>query len=119
MVSIARETIERMFDDIRHRHRWNADEPLLWGYFFIGRTSEELERAARLLVESGYKLVGVFLEQKERPDQSDRWWLHIERVEHHSIDTLIERNAHFNAFAEANHLICYDGMDVGPAPQAQ
>ena len=118
MVDIPRSAIEEMFDGMRRRYDWNVDGPLLWGYLFFGKSSSELGHAATLLVPSGLKLVDVYLQEKEHPDEEDRWWLHVERLEHHTVDSLIERNAHLSAFADANALVCYDGMDVGPAPSS-
>jgi hypothetical protein len=116
MVDIPRSTLEEMFDDMRRHYDWNVDGPLLWGYFFVGKSKSELERAAARLLPGGYSLVDVYLQEKDSPEDEDQWWLHVEQVEHHTVDSLVERNLHLNAFADANGLVCYDGMDVGPTP---
>ena len=119
MVDIPRDTIDQMFDRMRHKYRWDTDAPLVWGYFFVGKNMPDLESAAELLVQSGYEFVGIFPMEKELPDEIDQWWLHVERVEHHTVDSLAERNARLNEFSAANRLLSYDGMEAGPVPPPQ
>src|SRR6476660_9920592 len=81
------EKLEHMFSEMRAKTRWNVDGPMLWGYFFTDRSAEKLERAATVLVAQGYRLVEV----REDEDGSTRW-LHVERVEAHSPQSLFARN---------------------------
>jgi hypothetical protein len=114
VVDVPREMLEAMFQDMRERHRWAVDEPLVWGYFFIGHDPRRLEEVAALLVAGGYRAVEIFQHEKEDPGDADVWWLHVERVEHHTVDSLMARNDELNALAAENGLIAYDGMDAGP-----
>ena len=82
---------------------------MLWGYFFTDRSAEKLERAATILVAQGYRLVKI----REDEDGSTRW-LHVERVEVHSPQSLFARNEALYKLADDLGLDCYDGMDVGP-----
>jgi hypothetical protein len=62
---------------------------MLWGYFFTDTDPEKLARAGHLLAERGYRCVGV------RPPEDDPGglhWLHVERIETHSVDSLQTRN---------------------------
>src|SRR5690349_19819944 len=113
---IARELIEEMFDNLRATDGWSVEGALLWGYFFTDGDPAALRRAGDALSRQGYRLVDVFPGEKEDGTAPDLWWLHVERVERHSVDSLCERNAVLGAFAASQGLASYDGMDVGPAP---
>ena len=66
-------------------------------------------------MKQGYRFVEIFLSEKEDPDEPDLWWLHVEKIEIHSSDSLHERNQLLYEFADEHGLESYDGMDVGPA----
>ena len=98
-----------MFEGMRAQTPWDVDSDLLWGYFFTGE-EDALNRLSEMLLSMNYRLVEV------RPDEQDRgYWLHVERVETHSPDSLHERNQELARIAET-FMVNYDGMDVGPAP---
>jgi hypothetical protein len=107
MIELAQ--LEGMFSGMRAKTEWNVDGPMLWGYFFTDRSAEKLERAATILVAQGYRLVKI----REDEDGSTRW-LHVERVEVHSPQSLFARNEALYKLADDLGLDCYDGMDVGP-----
>ena len=48
-------------------------------------------------------------------DDGDLMWLHVERIERHSVDTLLARNEQLTEFAAKHELQSYDGFDVGAA----
>jgi hypothetical protein len=105
------EKLEDMFSRMRANTNWNVDGPMLWGYFFTDRSTEKLEKAATHLTAQGYRLVEI----REDEDGTTRW-LHVERVEAHSPQSLFARNEALYALANHLELDCYDGMDVGPVP---
>jgi hypothetical protein len=109
---IEREDIEEMFADIRTQGKWNLDGPLLWGYFFTAGTKQKLEPAGKALTKDGYRFVDIWLSESDEPDEPDCWWLHVERVEHHTVDSLHKRNKLLEAVAKKFD-VDYDGMDVG------
>jgi hypothetical protein len=47
-------------------------------------------------------------------DEEEVYFLHVEKVEHHTPESLHRRNAEFDALAQRFELGSYDGMDVGP-----
>lgn len=106
---ISRAQLEEMFSNMRRSTTWNVDAPLLWGYFFTDPDRAKIDEAAKTLVGQGYRLVEIHRDKGV-------WWLHVERVERHTVDSLDARNAEFYAFAQREGLSTYDGMDVGPAP---
>ncbi|WP_163233567.1 ribonuclease E inhibitor RraB [Caulobacter rhizosphaerae] len=107
---ISRPQLEAMFSNMRSSSPWNVDGPLLWGYFFTSADRPALEQAGKILGDQGYRFVEI------HKDKKNVWWLHVERIEHHTVDSLDARNAEFYAFAKREGLASYDGMDVGPAP---
>ena len=81
---------------------------LLWGYFFTHHDRAVLERARPALEARGYRYVGV----------SDRGggpvlFLHVERVETHTAESLFQRYQELGAFAAEHQLASFDGFDVG------
>lgn len=115
----SREQLKGMFANISQKTKWDMSRDMLWGYFFTNPSREPLDRAAQLLSGSGYRVVNIYLSDKENAAAPDLWWLHVERVETHSVDSLFKRNADLSAFATAHHLGSYDGMDVGPVVDAR
>lgn len=101
--------LQEMFSHMRANPKWNVDAPLLWGYFFIDPDPNWLQLVAQDLTASGYRLVDI-----RATDDKSAYVLHIEKVEHHTVESLNKRNQEFYALAEKFKLSSYDGMDVGP-----
>ena len=113
---ISRDILQNMFDDMRARAKWDIDGLCLWGYFFTDHNRERLEQAVPHLERMGYRFVDVFGSEDE--DEDERLlFLHVERREVHTVDSLVERNQELYQFAEEHGLETYDGMDVGPLPK--
>ncbi|MEM9060934.1 MAG: ribonuclease E inhibitor RraB [Pseudomonadota bacterium] len=110
---IERSTLQAMFDHAEAINDWQIRDTCLWGYFFTDRRLEALERAAEELVKAGYTFVRV-LEPELEQGEARYYFLHVERVERHSVDSLHLRNAALYEFADRHNLGGYDGMDVGP-----
>jgi hypothetical protein len=111
---ITRDELVEMFDSIARDAKWDMSKPMLWGYFFTDSDKAQLERVAPLLQKQGYRYVEIFLADKDDQDERDLWFLHVERVEVHTPDSLYERNRALYKFADDHGLDSYDGMDVGP-----
>ena len=89
----------------------DPSQPLLWGYYFTGHDERKLHVAAPLLAAQGYRVVDIS-PADAKPGTPPRYYLHIERAERHSVDSLDARNHQFHGFA-AEQGLDYDGMDVG------
>lgn len=111
---ITKEDMVGLFADMKQNAPWDIAKPLLWGYFFANADKARLEAAAAALQAKGYQFVGIY-DSKPEAGNPALWWLHIEKVEKHTVDTLHVRNQEFYKFAEEHQLESYDGMDVGPA----
>jgi hypothetical protein len=107
---IEKSQLVEMFEGMRAQAPWDVDSDLLWGYFFTGDDRAALDRLSKKLVSLKYRLVEL------RPDdKQEGYWLHVERVETHSADSLHERNQHLYRMAD-EYSVNYDGMDVGAPP---
>ncbi len=107
MAEIALEMLEDMFRGMRDA-KWNTAGPLLWGYFFTDPDPSKLRAVGEYLARQGYRVADVF----SREDGGTTF-LHVEKIETHSPESLQARNAEFNAVAEQFGIESYDGMDVG------
>jgi hypothetical protein len=109
---ITLERLNQMFADMRTHtgyKKWNVDGDLLWGYFFTDPDASKLQPVADYLVKAGYRFVNIY-----PTDDKKRFFLHVERAEHHTPESLFKRNLEFYKLATEYHLESYDGMDVGP-----
>jgi hypothetical protein len=109
MAHIPREQLEAMFRGMRAEADWDTDRDLLWGYFFTDPNPERLKPLASQLVEQGYGFVSIY-----ETDDKSTYFLHVEREETHTPESLFERNRQLNTLAEEFAIESYDGMDVGP-----
>ena len=107
------EALQEMFANIADGAKWDMSKPMLWGYFFTDQSREKLVGAANLLASDGYSFVDIFVPDLEE-GEAEYFFLHLEREEVHSAESLHERNLQLYAFAERHGLDTYDGMDVGP-----
>ena len=114
----SREQLETMFTQIEQDAGWDTSQDLLWGYFFTHSTPQPLEVAASDIAKMDYQVVDIYQSDKDDPADPDQWWLHVERVEIHTVDSLMARNADLAAFAVRHGLDSYDGMDVGPVGES-
>jgi hypothetical protein len=110
---IDREALTEMFESIAKQGQWDMSRPMLWGYFFTHSEPNRLNEVVPILQSRDYEFVDVYQSEKDDPTKPDLWWLHVQRVEVHSVDSLYARNEQLNDFAKEHGLDSYDGMDVG------
>lgn len=115
--SITIAQLEDMFNNISAKTDLDMNGPMLWGYFFTHHEKNKLEQAKIQLEDQGYRYVDIFLADKDETTEPDLWFLHVEKIETHSPESLDKRNDEFYIFAEKFGLDSYDGMDVGPVKQ--
>ncbi len=106
---ISLEQLQKLFADLRSETDWDIDGEMLWGYYFLDQDRDKLTEAGAVLGRQGYDVAGVY-ENDEEPG----YILHVQRVEVHTPESLHARNAELAAFAQAQGLASYDGMDVSP-----
>ncbi len=110
---ITKETIEDFFSNVNEKGEFDTSSKLLWGYFFLDRNKVKLKSAADKLSKEGYRYVDIFEADKENPNDPQEYYLHIEKIEYHNVDSLDKRNKELYDFAYNNNIEYYDGFDVG------
>lgn len=96
------------FVSMGEKTNWDLKKPMLWGYFFTSKAKFPLVVSRWLLRLAGYRFVDLSRHE-------DRlWWLHLECIEIHDIDTLSVRDVRLSRFGSLVFSE-YDGWDVGPA----
>ena len=114
---ITREMIEDLFERTRRlraegKVKWNIDDACRWSFFFIDGSREKLIAAGQELEGIGYEFVGL-LEPSPDDDDQETIFLRVDRVEKHTVHSLLARNDDLYAFADRIGLQGYDGMDSG------
>ena len=108
---ITLESLEEMFTNIKAKTKWNVDGALLWGYFFTDRDPQKFGPLTKHLEGLGYRYVTIL--QPEGAEDKGIYFLHVERAERHTPQSLHQRNQQFYRLAEQFGVETYDGMDVG------
>lgn len=108
---IEREMLEDMFSSMQ-QDGVDTDRELLWGYFFTDRDASKLEAVIPELERRGFEFVKL-MESEADETEDAYFFLHVERIESHTVDTLDALNQELSALADEYELDSYDGMDVG------
>ena len=113
---ITRETLEDFFERTRALYeqgqaRFKIDEVCRWSFFFVDRSPSKLEPVADYLDSLGYEIKGFI--EPDKTDEAPVYFLRADRVERHTVDSLVERNNELYATAQKFEVLDYDGMDVG------
>lgn len=113
---ITRETLDEFFDSTRERFRrgemrFSIDEVCRWSYFFVDPERSKLKPVADRLDGLGYEVKG-FLDPSEN-DDNPVYFLRADRIERHTVDSLLARNEQLHEIARRFEVEDYDGMDVG------
>lgn len=112
--SIYLDQLEEMFSSVESNTDWDTSGNMLWGYFFTHNEPTKLEKAKDVLASKGYSFVDIHLSDKDGSNESDIFWLHVEKIETHSPTSLDKINNELYIFANEFGLDSYDGMDIGP-----
>ncbi len=105
---ISKKDIEQLFEKMR-KAGWNMEQALAWGYFFKHESIEPLKELADELQRQGFAVIDI---NQSYPDEM--YWLQLEKIEQHSVDSLDQRNQQFYQLAQQKDIHAYDGMDVSP-----
>lgn len=116
---ITLESLREMFANISADTDWDMSQPMLWGHYFSHHEPSALEEVIPALMEMGLTPVDIFKANKENETDPDIYWLQMEEVRAHTPESLDKRNDEFYLFAAEHKLDAYDGMDVGPLPEAE
>jgi hypothetical protein len=106
---ITREMVDDLFARMREEGSIDVDGELLWGYFFTDAEKAKLRPVSDELEREGFRYVSLY-----RTDDRTTYFLHLERVERHTPESLDALNRSLQALAQRHGIAAYDGMDVGP-----
>ena len=109
---ITKETVTDFFNDLDQKGDFDYSMPLLWGFFFLSSNLKQLKSLGTELEFKGYSFVDVFEAEMESKNEPQEYYLHLERVEIHSIASILERNEELYKVAD-KYSVEYDGFDVG------
>lgn len=114
---ISRDMIENLFARTRSlraegRVSWDVDATCRWSFFFVDSDREKLLSAAQYLEARGYEFMGT-LDPTPDDDDQETIYLRVDRIEKHTVDTLLSRNEELYEIARRFDLVDYDGMDCG------
>lgn len=109
--------LEAMFKNMKKTPELDIDAPLLWGFFFTDPSSGKLQKLSKHLQNEGFRFVDLYVPDLD-DSEDEYYFLHVERIEHHTPITLHKRNQEFYALAHQFGIRAYDGMDVGQVPAA-
>jgi hypothetical protein len=115
---ITREQIEDLFEHTRRlrgegRVDWDIDGVCRWSYYFVDSSKKKLLDFGERLHQLGYERVGL-REPSHGDEDQETIYLQADRVERHTVDTLLARNDELYALARQFQVRDYDGMDNGP-----
>lgn len=83
------------------------NQPFLYGYFFVDKNLEKLDKLSTKLAKKGFSKVTI-----EKRD-SELYFLHLEKIESHTQESLLERLNEFDQLAKDETIELFDGWDVG------
>ncbi|WP_281322747.1 ribonuclease E inhibitor RraB [Flavobacterium aestivum] len=110
---ISQETVINFFKDLKEANDFNSNEKLLWGYFFLDSNKKKLEDFSLKLEQLGYRFKNIFEAEKINEGDKAEYYLHVEKIEHHTVDSLYALNNIFYDLVTENNIDFYDGFDVG------
>lgn len=112
---ISRKLLQELFKNCESVDTFDIKSTCRWSYFFTDTDADNLLAAGEELEQRGYSLIGVLEADGSPDDETEQYYyLQVNRIEHHTVDTLIALNQQLDAFAAERGLHSYDGMEVGP-----
>ena len=109
---IDQETINRFFANIKSKGDFEIQNELTWGFFFVSINVDFILDVKNYLVNKGYQYVDLFEAEKEQEGDESEFFLHMQKIEIHTAETLNERNKLLYGIAEKFD-VEYDGFDLG------
>ncbi len=109
---IPKEEIVGFFDRMKS-NGVDTNTNMLYGYFFTNDEPKKLEKVAEELKKQGFEYVDIY------PDETNQYWLHMERIEIHNSESLFSLNKELYAIADKFSIKTYDGFDVGNADKTK
>ncbi len=108
------EGIREIFNQAKSEDNWDLSEEMLYSYYFVDKSVDNLEKLGLKLEADGYDFVDIFELGDEQTDESTgEYLLHIDKVETHTPESLATRNVEFQKLADEYEIATYDGWEFG------
>ncbi len=107
MLSLISKEIEDFFNNAISTDSIDFSKDLSWGYYFSDFEKTNLEVFKNVLLKEGYTFAEIIKE-----DESNKYLLHLEKIEKHTIDTLTKRDLQLIGYANRFNIDSYEGFDV-------
>lgn len=108
------EGIREIFNAAKTEDNWNLDEDMLYSYYFVDKSVDNLEKLGIKLEADGYDFVDIFeLGDEDTGESTGEYLLHIDKVETLTPEALAQRNVDFQKFADEYEIASYDGWEFG------
>jgi hypothetical protein len=104
---ISREDVDGIFAQLREEEI-DPESELVWSFSFSDASEAKLEAAATQLEAMGYRKAKII----EHPDAGGLSWLHMERTERHTPESLHQRNCELYRLAAELGLRSYEGAEA-------
>ena len=113
---ISRDTLISFFSDTRRlrqdgKAQFDIDDACRWSYFFDDGPRAKLQPLADHLQQLGFEVKGYL--EPDLASADSVYFLRIDRIERHTVDSLEARNDEFYELASRFGVREYDGMEVG------
>jgi len=109
---IKRESVVEFFEKVKNEGDLDVSNELLWGFFFLDSSIEKLKKVGSKLSEVGFVFVDIFQAENEDPNLGKEFYLHVEKIETHHVESLVKVNEVLYAIAN-EYITEYDGFDAG------
>lgn len=97
--------IKKFFNETAKENNLNLNNKLSWGFYFSHKQSDNLQEAKNLLDPNRYSSSEIIFENKT-------YYLCVEEINVHNVDSLYNRCKEFQTLAEKLHINSFDGFDV-------
>lgn len=104
--------LRELLTQIAAESDWDLSGDLVWGYYFFNREKSPLEILGNRLAGEGYRVVNIF--ENKDDNKSVEYGLHLERVEHHNLESITKRSEEMRRLATESGIDQFDGVDVAP-----
>ena len=109
---ITKVTIEGFFMNVEEHKNVDLSQEIAWGFYFLDKNKILLPDLAKCLEESGYKFKEIFKAEKDEEEQTQEYYLHVQKFEFHNVSSLIKRCQELYEKADTFGVKAFDGFDI-------
>lgn len=99
--------MQATFEKMKHEAKWDMNQKMFWGYYFLDHDVQKLEKFGKKLEKSGYRIVEI-----RNTGKDNLFILHAEEHVFHSAESLFKQCHKLAELATENDIEIFDGWDV-------